>query len=500
MADQSAIRLKSVTKVYGENTVLDASEWAVQIGEIHGLVGENGAGKSTLIKIISGATPMSSGELTVFGEQRTFPNSLAAQSCGIQTVFQELTLIPDLSVAQNLFHVRKPDRKWHRSSVRQLADQTRLLFERLELEFIDPFLLVRDLPLYVQQLLEIAKALAANPRLLILDEATSSLLGPHVEWLYSRVQDLRESGGTVIFTSHRWDEVRKFTDRISVMRGGRFVETLRTIEADEAYVTKLMTGRELNLVFPQLPTPSEDVAMSVSNLSTSSIHDISFELHKGEIIGVGGLSGQGQRDIFLSLFGAAARTGTIEIMGQSLRSLSPRDAIKRGIALVPEDRKVGGIAALLSIRDNILLPTLQRNSRLGFVKYQDVAEKIEGAMEILKIRATPNALASTLSGGNQQKVVLAKWLFARSEVFLLYDVTRGVDVGTKHDIYRLMADLASEGKAVLFFSTETLELVHMSHRVMVLYEGRIVDMLQGDGLSFSSIVGSSLGTAAGGSL
>lgn len=494
MAEQ-AVSMRGISKQYGPVQALKDVEFYAEAGEIHALVGENGAGKSTLIKILSGTTMPSAGEIRVFGQPVVLHSPLQAQAIGIQTVFQELTLVPDLTVADNVLNMREGRGLFHRTSTRALCARVGALMEEMGVTDIDPRAYVRDLSLPHRQMVEIVKAVSRHPKILVLDEATSALLAPQVEWLFETVHRLKAQGTTILFTSHRWDEIKRLTEHLTIFRNGQGVGRYPTAEVSEEDATALMTGRRIESLYPSKAPPSQDVRLNVRGLRSEVLQDISFDLHAGEILGIGGLQGQGQRELFLSLFGALPASGHIAVGGRAVEIRSPRDAIRHGlgIGLVPEDRKTEGLFLSLGILENVTIPTLPKASRFGFIERRRQRQLFEDATRRLRIKlANVNQSVNELSGGNQQKVVLAKWLAAESSILLLYDVTRGVDVGTKHDIYALMAELAASGIAILFYSSETAEVVHMAHRVLVLYEGAVRDELTGTDLTVERVVGASL--------
>lgn len=491
------VSVERVEKTYGPVTVLKSMDFAVNRGEVHALVGENGAGKSTLIKILSGTVNPSDGSVLLYGKHEILQSPLHAQELGIQTVFQELTLIPDLTVADNILNVRSKSSLYKRTGTRQIVEDARSVLSHwgIRNDEIDPASYVRDLSLPQRQLIEIVKSLYAEPRILILDEATSALLGPQVEWLFKTVRRLRDLGTAIIFTSHRWDEVKRFSDRLTILRNGENVGTYESASVTEDQVTFLMTGRRIDVLFPEKKSYGDDIALRATNLKSDVLRDVNLEVHKGEIVGVGGVQGQGQQELFMSLFGALQVSGKIEVHGHPVILRSPRDAVRQGIGIgmVPEDRKTEGLFLNLNILENVTMPTLDRISRMGFLQEDKRRDLFRYASERLQIKMSGiHQNVQELSGGNQQKVVLAKWLAAHSSVLLLYDVTRGVDIGTKSDIYQLMSDLASSGVAILFYSSETAEVVHMSHKVLVMFDGSVREELEGEDLTEDRVVGASV--------
>lgn len=492
---EPALSTQDISKNYGPVHALTHVNFYADAGEIHALVGENGAGKSTLLKIISGTTVPTSGTVQIFGHPVTLHTPLQAQAAGIQTVFQELTLVPDLTVADNVVNLHEGRGLLHRTSARKVQARAGAILDELGVTEIDPAAYVRELSLPHRQMVEIIKAVSRHPTILILDEATSALLAPQVAWLFETVRRLKEQGTTILFTSHRWDEVKTLTETMTVFRNGQWVGRFNTADMSEDEVSTLMTGRRIENLYPVKAAAQSIVSLSVRNLRSNVLQGIGFDLHAGEILGIGGLQGQGQRELFLSLFGALPATGQIAIEGKPATIRSPRDAIhhRLGIGLIPEDRKTEGLFLSLGILENVTLPTLEAVSQFGFIQRKQQQQLLTNASQYLRIKwDSTQQSVSELSGGNQQKVVLAKWLAAKSQILLLYDVTRGVDVGTKHDIYALMAELAKSGIAILFYSSETTEVVHMAHRVLVLYEGAVHDELSGEALTLERVVGASL--------
>jgi ribose transport system ATP-binding protein len=466
----------------GVHALRDAS-FSADFGEIHAFVGENGAGKSTMIKILSGVLRPDAGSVRVKGEEVVLGSPHQAAGLGIGTVFQELTLMPWMTVAENLLLGREPSGPIPLIKRRRLVPEADAILARLGIARIDTRQFVAELALAERQVLEIARTLIQDPDILFLDEPTSALAEQEVEWLFDLVRGLRERGKCVIFTSHRWREVERLADRITIFRNGEFVVTRDRIT--EAEAVTLMTGRTIDRVYPDPPPPPDDEpVLEVRGLRGERVQDFSFTLRRGEILGVGGLAGQGQRDLFMTLFGARKSTGgEIVVGGRARRFRKPADAIRAGlgIALVPEDRKTEGLLLPMTVRDNLTLAILDRVASYGVFSPGAERSRVQRMVERLQIR-TRRPLAQevgTLSGGNQQKVLIGRWLLAESRVLLLYDITRGVDVSTKHDIYELMLQLAGEGRSLLFYSSEAEEVAHLCHRVLVMREGRIVAELEG---------------------
>ncbi len=475
-AAASAAEGTDLVKAFGGVVALAGASFSVRPGEVHALVGENGAGKSTLIKILGGRIRPDSGSVRIKGLAVDLRSPEDAHRLGAWTVFQELTLFPGMTVAENLLLRREPRGALGLVQRRRLNGEAEGILARLGLDHIDPGELVEDVSLAQRQIVEIVRAVLNAPEMLFLDEPTSSLVEREVEWLFGLVRDLRARGTAIVFTSHRWREIIRIADRITVFRNARQVGTFTEIGEDEAVA--LMAGRRVEALYPPLPPkPASDPALAVEHLAGRGLDDVSLTLGKGEILGVGGLAGHGHRELFFTLFGAMKPShGTIAIAGRPVRLRNPRDAIRAGlgIALVPEDRKTEGLLLPMSVKVNLTLPILGRLSRLGLIRRREERGRTRDMIAALSVRPPDVARqVGTLSGGNQQKVLIGRWLLAECGIILLYDVTRGVDVATKHEIYQLVGRLAREGRAILFYSSDAEELAHLAHRVIVMREGRI---------------------------
>ncbi|HWE60784.1 MAG TPA: sugar ABC transporter ATP-binding protein, partial [Chloroflexota bacterium] len=472
---------QAISKSFGGVQALREASFSAEPGEVHALVGENGAGKSTMIKILSGLYPPDSGRIRVQDREVSLANPQAAMRLGIGTVFQELTLLPYMTVAENLLLGREP-RVAGLIRRAALPERAQALLDQYGVTGLNPLELVADLTLGQRQIVEIVKAVSRTPAILFLDEPTSALAENEVKWLFGQIRDLRRRGVCIVFTSHRWNEIKDIADRITVFRNGENVGTFAAIDLSEEAAVELMTGRKLDMQYPEPPPVTQrEVVFAARDLVGKDLRGATFSAFKGEILGVGGLAGQGQRELFLALFGAArVKSGTITVADRSVHLHSPRDAIRDRIALVPEDRKTEGLLLPLSVRVNLTLPILNRLSRAGIVNRREEDMLDRRMIAQLAIR-TPSAdqPVGTLSGGNQQKVLLGRWLLSGARILLLYDITRGVDVATKHDIYKLMLQLAADGHCLLFYSTDTEELAHICHRVIIMREGRFVAELEG---------------------
>ena len=488
-----AVEATKVTKTFGGVHALEAASFSAVLGEVHALVGENGAGKSTLIKILGGRLRADSGEVRIKGKLVDLHAPPDAHALGAWTVFQELTLLPWMSVAENLMLEHEPRGRLGLINHARMEEEADALLAKLGIHHIDPRAIVEDISLAQRQVLEIAQAIARDPDILFLDEPTSSLVEREVEWLFGLIRQLRDRGKCVTFTSHRWNEITNIADRITVFRNGVDVGTFKDIAENEAIT--LMTGRRVDALFPPLPPLGASAAgVEIKNLTAPGVRNVSLALGKGEILGVGGLAGHGHRELFFTLFGAQrTQSGEILVDGRPRHIRRPRDAIKAGFALVPEDRKSEGLLLPMSVRDNLTLSILSRISVGGVMRLARERELTTKMVSSLQIR-TPSVghAVGNLSGGNQQKVLVGRWLLAQSRIILFYDVTRGVDIATKREIYDLMQRLVGEGRSILFYSSDAEELAHLSHRVIVMREGRVVATLVNPGLSAEDVVAAAI--------
>ena len=460
----------------------------VRAGEVHALMGENGAGKSTLMKILSGVYPDYDGEVIWENQPLHSRSPRDAEKRGIAIIHQELNLIPELSIAENIFLGREPRTRWGTLDSARMKQEASVWLERLNLP-LSPDCAIKTLRVGEQQLVEVARALSLQARLLILDEPTSALSEPEIERLYQVVAALREQGVTMIYISHKLDEIFRLCDRITVLRDGQYVSTRDTREVDARALIQLMVGREMTDLFPKQHAAIGEEILRVENLSLlpaanagseaggRALHEISFALRRGEILGVAGLMGAGRTELLETLFGVHDRQrvrGSIRLAGHELRILSPRHALDAGLAFVTEDRKGQSLLLNLSIATNITLSALGNFLVGGVVRERAEATAVHDSMQKLQIKAPGSAVAvGTLSGGNQQKVVIAKGLLTEPSVLLLDEPTRGIDVGAKAEIYALISRLAQSGAGVLMVSSEMPELLAMCDRVLVLCEGRL---------------------------
>jgi len=450
-------------------------------GEVHALVGENGAGKSTMMKILGGVYKRDAGVIKFKGVPVVIPNTAAAQHLGISMIHQELNLMPHLTVAQNIFIGREPQRLPFVLDDRKLNDAAAALFDRLHLR-MDPRRRVSSLTVAQQQMVEIAKALSFNSEVLIMDEPTAALTDTEIDELFRITRELRAQGVGIVHISHRLQELKQISDRVTVMRDGRFIDTMRTADAKIEQIISMMVGRTIYDSAPDVPDVVDpEVVLEVRSLNRGrAIRDISFAVHRGEILGIAGLVGAGRTEVARAIFGAdPIDSGEIYVHGRRVRVANPTDAVRNGIGYLSEDRKRYGLALGLNVETNIVMASLRRFlSPLGVVRTRLTREAADLQVKNLAIK-TPSLSqkARNLSGGTQQKVVVGKWLTADTEVLIFDEPTRGIDVGAKSEIYHLLNELAHEGKAIVMISSELPEILRMSHRILVMCEGRITGEL-----------------------
>lgn len=475
MDNNIVLKMEKICKYYPGVTALDHVDFELRKGEVHALLGENGAGKSTLCKIIAGAQPMDDGSYCLDGEQIRTLTPQSAKDKGVSMIYQEFNLVPYLKVYENMFLGKEIERGIY-ADKRAMIRKTREVFERFHIE-IDPNSRISDLSNAYKQQVEIAKAVLENAKVLIMDEPTAPLGNREVENLFEMIRTLKSEGVSIIYISHRLEELFEISDRITVMRDGQYIETLNTKDTNKSALVKLMVGRDLSEDYPQRSTPIGEEVLRVEHLSTveTKLHDVSFTLHKGEILGFAGLVGAGRTEVMRALFGADHRSsGTVYVGGKQVEILRPIDAIHHGIALIPEDRKGQGVSLTLSIRENIslvMLHTLQSFLRISRKKERTL---VDSYMNALAVKApSMEQLTKNLSGGNQQKVVVAKWLATNVDIIILDEPTRGIDIGAKYEIYLIMNRLVKEGKSIIMISSEMPELIGMSDRIIVMHQGSV---------------------------
>ena len=488
--DADAVIINGLSKRFGATQALHDVTLSIIAGQVRGLIGENGAGKSTLLKVLSGMVKPDAGDITIFGQPFKAASALDAHRIGIQTAFQELTLIEDLSVTQNLLLPHEPRNSFGTVARKKSTEEAERMLSLFGVSSIDPASEVRDLSLSDRQKIEIVRASARSPRLLLLDEATSALSAKDVDWLYGLVRRLSEEGVGIVFISHRMSEIRDLCDTISILRNGQHIATEAIGSVSDAEIVRQVIGRSLSSAFPSKPKlpPAEPsaAALVAENLQVGgSVDGASVTLYRGRILGLAALDGMGQKELFSALFGTSRLDGgEIRISGNKVVLSSPLDAIRAGIGYVPSDRRREGVLIRQSGTLNMSLPVLDNYAQFGMIDWSRLRGVIE--LYLAKLKIHPRAVyrhAGSFSGGNQQKIVIAKWLMAGPPVLLLNDPTRGVDVGTKFEIFTIMREFVDAGGAIFFHSTELNELVNMCDDVLVMYKGRMVDSVQGDQLS-----------------
>lgn len=492
MEDQPLLRMVNISKYFPGVQALDNVDFEVYPGEVVGLLGENGAGKSTLIKILAGVYSRDQGSIFFQGESIEPRSPQIAQALGISTIYQELALVPQLSVAENMFMNREPRRVRALGMVdfSKMESETSMILGELGLD-IPPQTMVKNLTVAAQQMVEITKAVSRNANLILMDEPTSALSSKEVKALFDIMRRLKEKGVSVVFISHRLDEVLQVVDRIVVMRDGQRVGELSIEEATEEKIISLMVGREVGL-FPKQAAKITDVVLEVRNLCGNNIvQDVSFKVHRGEIVGLAGLVGAGRTDVARLIFGADKRVrGDILVDNKPLDIHSPSDALDSGIGWVPEDRKQQGLVLGMSVKENASMAILQRiSNKLWKIRTKEQNEVVEyyvGQLDIVTSNIDKQVM--DLSGGNQQKVVLAKWLCTKPKVLIMDEPTRGIDVGAKAEVHALMSRLAQEGMGILMISSEMPEIMGMSDRVIVMCEGRVTGEFKRDELCQEEIM------------
>jgi ribose transport system ATP-binding protein len=488
--------MAGIRKEFPGVIALDGVDLDLRPGEVHVLLGENGAGKSTLMKILSGALAKDDGRVWIDGVETEIAGPRHARQLGIGIIYQELTLIPELTAPENIYLGREPRRLGVVNRARMAADAKRILEELgTQVPLAVP---VRTLSLAQRQLIEIAKAISLEPRILIMDEPTSALTVTETRNLFSTIRRLTSRGVAIIYISHRLDEIFEIGDRVTVLRDGHNVSTHVVKNADRRQLVRLMADRELDeSISREASMPGEEL-LRVDGLGRSGVlSDVSFSVHAGEIVGIAGLLGAGRTELARAIFGAdATDTGNIYVRGKKQHLRSPRDAVRLGIGFVTEDRKLQGLVLGRSVRDNIVLPVLRRLSSLGVVRSRDERALAESKVGELRIR-TPSMerLTLNLSGGNQQKVVLAKWLACNVDVLFLDEPTRGIDVGAKQELYALINKLAGGGMGIVMISSELPEIVGLSDRVLVMRGGRIAAEFDRANLTQESLLASAMGAA-----
>ena len=495
-----SLSARNIVKHYGGVVALSDGNLDVHAHEVVALVGANGSGKSTMSKVINGVVVLDQGQLLLDGNPIQFSSPQAAKNVGISTVFQELSLVPQMTVAENIWLTREPLNQFgmvDRKAVNARTEELLALFEGTFKTDLNPDSSVTSLPPDEKQIIEILKAISFDPWLIILDEATASLDSRQVQRLFELVTKWKENGKAIVFVSHRMEEIFRIADKFSVLRNGRTVGAGNIKDINEKQLIKLMIEKESVLGFLRGEAKSgvkveREISLQAENLTTESLRGVSFKIHKGELVGIGGLRGQGQRHLLHSLFGDVPFSGTVKLFNKEIHFKHPREAMKNGFALVPGDRAKEGLLYIRSILDNLLLPSWRRYGLPLNVNNAKKDATQTGSTLNLKMAGLEEPVSS-LSGGNAQKVVIGKWLMRDPQVLLLDDPTKGVDVGTKAEFYALLNRLSDEGKTILFYSSDDEELVGLCDRVFVVYDGMIRTELAGATLTKENLIAASLG-------
>ncbi len=475
MENTFVLKACGIRKTFPGVIALDNVSFDLRRGEVHILLGENGAGKSTLMKILSGAYQKDSGQLLLDGQEIEIKNPKHAIELGIGIIYQELNLVPHLSAAENIFLGREPVRLPGLIDQKAMNQLARQLLTGLGVS-IDPRRLVKELSIAEQQMVEIAKAISLDARILIMDEPTSALTEREITELFTRIRKLKADGVSIIYISHRMEELFEIGDRVTVLRDGAVVGTRNIADVTKPELIQMMVNRELTQQFPKIATPPGKEVLRVEGLNrTGVLTDINFSLYEGEVLGIAGLLGSGRTELARAIFGLdKPDAGSIHVKGKLQKITSPRQAINLGFGFLTEDRKTQGLVLPLSVQENICLPSVERFSRLGIVSGSQEAEAAAQYQKDLRIK-TPSLgqRVINLSGGNQQKVVLSKWLCSRGDILIFDEPTRGIDVGSKAEIYQLMNQLAESGAAIIMISSDLPEVLGMSDRILVMHQGLI---------------------------
>ena len=475
------LEIRSIRKAFPGVVALDNVGFALRAGTVHALMGENGAGKSTLMKIIAGVYTPDKGEIRLKGQPVTLKSPIDALSQGIAMIHQELNLMPHMTVAENVWITREPKNRFGFVDHAELERRTRELFQRLNID-IDPLVEIQTLSVASRQMVEIAKAVSWNSDVLIMDEPTSALTEKEVAHLFAIIRTLREQGKGIIYITHKMNELFEIADEFSVFRDGQYIATRASSEVTRDDIIKMMVGREITQMFPKETVPIGDVVLSVKNLSLKGVFEnVSFDIRAGEILGLAGLVGSGRSNVAETLFGVTpATSGSITIKGEQVRIDTPAIAMGHGMAFLTEDRKDTGCFLCLDIQTNAEMAVLNQRyvNKLGFVESAQLTNDAIAMAKRLRVK-TPDMqeIIQNLSGGNQQKVLLARWLLTNPKILILDEPTRGIDVGAKAEIHRLVSELAGQGVAILMISSEMPEVLGMSDRVAVMHEGHITGIL-----------------------
>lgn len=481
--EKKLLDMKNISKTFGNVQALKGVSLDLYAGEVLALMGENGAGKSTLMNILSGSLQPTEGEIYLNGEKVVVPDPITAKKLGIAKIHQELQIVPELSVAENIFLGRWKTSAGPAVDFKAMKDEAKVYLDMLDVH-VDPSKKLKDLRIGEQQLVEIAKAISLNSKIIVMDEPTSAISEKEAEKLFTIIRRLRGEGKGIIYITHRMEEIFKIADRLTVMRDGQYIGTVKAAETSKDEIIRMMVGRDMSEQYPKDPTEKGEVALEVKNLTYTppmgsfrrSLKNISLKVRHGEVLGIAGLAGAGRSEFFECLAGVhhGDTRGEIIIEGRPVTIKTPADAIRAGISFATEDRKGSGLVLQRSIGENMSLPLLKKFSSMFFMKHQEEKKAWQEQMEALRVKAPSyKTLASSLSGGNQQKVVLARWLMTHPKILLLDEPTRGIDVGAKAEIYQLINNLAKQGMAIIVVSSELPEVIGISDRIVTFCEGEL---------------------------
>jgi len=491
------IKMKGIKKYFYGVKALDGVDFQVRTGEVHALIGENGAGKSTLVKILTGVYQPTAGTIILNDKSTQFPSPQVSQKAGISAIHQEATMFPDLSVIENIFmghHIRNKSNGlllW-----REMKDKTQVLLNKLELD-IRPDTKVKNLSVAQRHMVEIAKALSLDAKVVIMDEPTSALTLKEVEYLYKIIRKLKSEGKAIIFISHKFEEIFEIADYFTVLRDGKYIGEGAIADITVDKIVQMVIGRSLEQMYPKLEVEKGNIILKVENLSKIGVFkNISFDLHKGEILGFFGLVGAGRSEVMQTIFGVNTKTsGDVFIDGEKVNITNPSDAMNHGLAYLPEDRQIQGAILAMNIRENITLPIIDRTSRNIFLDRNREFEITDEYGKNIEIKASGwEQLVENLSGGNQQKVVFAKWIATKPQILVMDEPTKGIDVATKATVHNFISELAKKGIAIILISSELPEILGMSNRVIVMHEGVITAKFTREEANSKKIIRAAIGS------